>query len=379
MIHKTMSQLRTPAVGLWVKLLTLTLILGLLSAPAWATPPIQAGDSQILDGARLVSPLYYPQNWGKLVQIPSVMLQFSEDSQSSIFQPDSPALAAPLVLPAQAPNQTQTGVARPPDSLPPGEWNNILTQIKEAEYHYTWYEPDGEYRAPNQAHGWQINSTAQGVQLTPRQAEENWQWGLIPLGYGYGDHLQTVSHPSTQTATKNRLDLRWDAILTEWHFNNDQGLKQNFSLTTRPQQLPKARILPNFPDSPDLLRSKNTLFAPLKGEMATLPLQLVLTVSGNLQPALTADNQTILFKNDSGQTILRYSDLYVYDAAGRQLPSQFSISDPSASLKTSLQFAIEETPGQSKIQNPKSKIAIGWRCLFFTPAFLLFYPWFVLA
>ena len=55
------------------------------------------------------------------------------------------------------------------------------------------------------------------------------------------------------------------------------------------------------------------------------PLLLEMTLDTTLTPHLIDQRQAILFKNETGQVILRYDQLLVTDATERELPAHFEL------------------------------------------------------
>ncbi|MBU0496125.1 MAG: hypothetical protein KKA73_13695 [Chloroflexi bacterium] len=58
-------------------------------------------------------------------------------------------------------------------------------------------------------------------------------------------------------------------------------------------------------------------------------MELTFALRGSLRPELDGDGRTLRLKDAGGQTALLYDQLAVYDATGRSLPAQFSLSPGS--------------------------------------------------
>ena len=140
--------------------------------------------------------------------------------------PNAPAISLPK-LPA-----VEHSTA--PAELQAGEWSSIQSQIRQAEYQITWHEASAEqpqpyYWAPNQAQGWGLVFTPQGLELTPAGEGGDWSWGLSLLGYGY-DQLRAPVQAPEIVVKAQRLSYRLSENLTEWYLNTPDGLEHGFSL-----------------------------------------------------------------------------------------------------------------------------------------------------
>ena len=128
-------------------------------------------------------------------------------------------------------------------------------------------------------------------------------------GIGYGDHAQPVLK-GTLNATGNRIDYGRvtsdGSAFTEWYVNSPRGLEQGFTL---PQP-------------------------PLSGQMGGSDDRLVLefTLSGSLMPSVSKDGSEAAFARTDGGSPLRYSELYVFDALGRDLPSRMAMRNGRLAL-----------------------------------------------
>ena len=114
--------------------------------------------------------------------------------------------------------------------------------------------------------------------------------GLRLEGYGYGEQLTTPA-PASVHAAGTRIEYQRGA-LTEWYINDVRGLEQGFTLRERP--------------------------AGSDGG----PLEIELSVSGNLQPALVGDH--IELRRD-GRAVLQYTGLRAWDSAGQSLNARMAV------------------------------------------------------
>jgi hypothetical protein len=179
--------------------------------------------------------------------------------------------------------------ASPPAGLK--DWTALREQIHASAYRFN--EADGIYTTNNAKQQLQARITQKAVLVTPRQAD--WQLGLSLSTYGYGSQLKTVAAGRTMI-TERGLESRHPGI-TEWYVNNERGLRQNFTLAQPP------------------------------GQPGAEPLRVILHVNGDLSPQLAADRQTIHLNDHSGDTVVHYGGLYVYDALEQTLPAHFALAD----------------------------------------------------
>ncbi|MCP4426869.1 MAG: hypothetical protein GY803_20465 [Chloroflexi bacterium] len=216
-----------------------------------------------------------------------------------------------------------------PDGLTANEWQHIQSQIAAAEYRFMPMPIGSDaYAAPNRAQDWQVAFSPAGTQVYPANGffnavqDQDWSWGLMLTGYGYGDKdLTDLQNPSANsgqvlsglalTADKETIVYQWDDNLSEWWINSPAGLEQGFTLQRRPP-----------------------FAAPYT------PLVLEMVVSGSLTPAL--DDGVILFQDDAGKTILRYDRLHVVDADGETIPARLQIAPLSVSRGNIIQIVVDD-------------------------------------
>jgi len=213
-------------------------------------------------------------------------------------------------------------------------WAAVQEQIRQDMYAISSdVGRDGipSYHGYNHAHNFDLTFTADGVQLSPGQPapdlasdklldplqaaehqpagadeEEQWEWGLHFTGYGYEGSVQPVSAPVEMIADGNRIEYRHDGI-TEWYINDDRGLEQGFTINTPP--------------------------ASAGGGAGGEGLILEMALETDLTSLLSGDAQTIDFTLPDGNVILlRYTDLYVTDVTGKELPASLSLSPFSISI-----------------------------------------------
>ncbi|MCJ7549071.1 MAG: integrin alpha, partial [Anaerolineae bacterium] len=253
--------------------------------------------------------------------------------------------AAPQSEPTTEPQSTEVdpgpnGVTeedRVPDELAdvPGAtddwWSTVQGQIQRDMYRVSLdVAEDGTpvHHGRSLAHNFDISFSAGGVSLAARQPSRaadldyslngvlaanpqppaadqgpRWEWGLRLTGYGYKQNVETVPAPVEAVATDNRLTYYREGLV-EWYVNDERGLEQGFTL-----------------DGP-----------PTSAGDGALVLEMALTT--DLTPMLVDEGQTVAFVLSGGNVIaLRYADLYVNDATGRQLQSHFILGRDSISIE----------------------------------------------
>ncbi|MFQ5616179.1 MAG: integrin alpha, partial [Anaerolineales bacterium] len=263
---------------------------------------------------------------GKLLQLALITAVFAAVFGGlSLF----PAQAAPPDRPApERGNPAAPPPAGQDDSLPPGAtaewWATVRENIRQSEYRITRQAetdlPDvtAAYQAPNRAHNLRTYFTGRGPVVVPRdETAPSWRWGLTLTGYGYQEAVQPIAPPAGIAVHGNRVEYNYQLSidnyqLAEWYINDERGLEQGFTLSA----------------------------PPTPHSLSPTPLVLQLAVRGNLTPLLNDNNQTIEFSIQNPKpvlsevevstienrvTVLRYSDLRVYDATGRKLPAWFEL------------------------------------------------------
>jgi FG-GAP repeat protein len=157
-----------------------------------------------------------------------------------------------------------------------------------------------DYQAKNASHKLALGFGAEGVDVRPEQDPE-WRMGMKLSTIGYGEDMQPVAS-GVMTTSGNRVEVRYGNAesspeVTEWYLNGPLGLEQGF-----------------------------TLNRPPAGKTQTGHLVLTLTLSGDLTAVPNDDGREVRFHTTHGKTSLRFRDLYVLDATGRQLPSRFILA-----------------------------------------------------
>lgn len=182
--------------------------------------------------------------------------------------------------------------SEPPHSLSAANWNTITSQIQQQQYRVS--AGDGGYRAHNLSQQWQTQFDETGFTVTPQVGK--WTWGLTLTHYGLAGAEQPVRDLTAINARDNRVEYVRDPILTEWFINDTRGLEHGFTLHQRPDG---------------------------EGEVLALTLQ----VHGSLHPQEQPDGRGVTFIDETGAAVIHYAGLMVFDAQGRDLPSNLRVEN----------------------------------------------------
>ena len=181
-----------------------------------------------------------------------------------------------------------------PEGLTKTAWEKIRASIERDRYRLNKDDRSGEYQAPNYAHGFHTTFTREGFEVSPRKEEKAWIWGLSLSKYGYGSDLHAVTGAEKIITKDNRIEYhRGDMV--EWYINDHRGLEQGFTLKARPS-----------------------------GRMGSGLLQLQMRTTGNLIPGVEKEGKGIVWRDALGKEVFRYSGLYAYDAAGKELGARMA-------------------------------------------------------
>src|SRR5215475_8119490 len=152
-----------------------------------------------------------------------------------------------------------------PEGLTGAAWTQMRAAVERDLY---GLQAQGDtYRAANPAQGLSMTFGQDGFEVRPGHGEGQWRWGLRLRAYGYGDRLHPPA-PAARVVSDNRIEYR-RGDLVEWYVNDHRGLEQGFTLNRRPA-----------------------------GPGGDAPLQLQLSPTGDLSPALTGDARGIEWRQE---------------------------------------------------------------------------------
>jgi hypothetical protein len=196
-----------------------------------------------------------------------------------------------VALPATA---GQSGTTTSPDQVPEGLGKSDWQSIRAAHegWKHRFHAVEGGWQANNPGQQWTTHFDGRGFLATPKDA--NWTWGLQFQSYGFAGNLIEVSGTPEVRAGEQRLSYQWDDNVEEWFVNDQRGLEHGFIIKERPA-----------------------------GGKIGEPLVFTMTTVGGLRPTLSADAQTVHFRDAASAPVLNYSGLKVWDAEGTMLSSRF--------------------------------------------------------
>lgn len=175
-----------------------------------------------------------------------------------------------------------------PQGLATTDWSSILAAHDAANRAIVAVN-DGSHAARNPSQQWNIDFDEGGFSVRPDSA--SWSWGLRLRHYEAGRAV-TLREPKSVASEADRLVYRWDDTVQEWFVNTPHGLQQGWTFSRAPA------------DSSSL--------------------QIVLDVSGELTPRVSADAKSVAFEDESAGTALTYSGLHAWDADGKSVPVRFA-------------------------------------------------------
>jgi hypothetical protein len=180
--------------------------------------------------------------------------------------------------------------------------------LRRAEYQITWQEKTylsglaAAYQRRT-AHNLRTFFTGQDPRdLTPLRSKSGLGMGHESFQLWQTRKTGAVGYPR-MAAQGNRFDYQYHCAIREWYVNDERGLEQGFTVNAPPNK--------DFDD----------------------PLVLELVITGSLHSELSMDGQSVDFVTGRGARVLRYSDLYVFDSAGKALPSWMELSQDGQALQ----------------------------------------------
>ena len=138
--------------------------------------------------------------------------------------------------------------------------------------------------------------------ISPDSVQPRWSMALRWTGFGRGSALVQVAPPHGQQLAGNRLGL-WRGSSEEWYINGSLGIEQGFVIADAP------------------------------ADDSDAALSVAVEVTGELQPTLAPDGQSVGLRDTSGVTRLRYSDLFATDANGRSLDAHMEVAGSTIVLR----------------------------------------------
>ena len=180
-------------------------------------------------------------------------------------------------------------------------WSDVQQKIRDQEYYITYQERShlsekkGAYHAPNRGQNLRTYFTSEGIRIIRRTgAKHTWNAGLSLEGVGRDDRIISLPKDKAPVAVGPHFEYHRGSLV-EWYNNTPEGLEQGFTVTEKIEG---------------------------KGYLA-----LFLRIYGNIKPVLSDEGKAIYFLTSSNKQVLKYSDLYVFDAEGKRLTSYFELAN----------------------------------------------------
>lgn len=161
---------------------------------------------------------------------------------------------------------------------------------------YSCIPTSNGWQAQNPGQRWITEFNNHGFLVTPISSD--WTWGLQLESYGFGDEQYAVSGIPNVQVDEQQITYQWDNLIREWFINDQRGLEHGFILKDRPDTHSEG--------------------APLVIRMRTM---------GSLIPIINSSYDGVIFNDHSGNSVLNYDGLKVWDADGKILASKFELVD----------------------------------------------------
>ncbi len=201
-------------------------------------------------------------------------------------------------------SETATNVkGHEPSTFDTTWWSLARKHLIESEYNVTLSDKtpiegiDSAYQAPNRAYNFRTYFMSDRMVITPRTSMENgWKCVLKPNGYGRGAEALSSAR-GAPSVYDNRVEFSYGAGMTEWYFNDQNGLEQGFTIVER--------ILGGIESS----------------------FWIETALGGDVTAELKEKGRSVDFHDESGRIILRAGDLYAVDSLGKDIECRFWTSE----------------------------------------------------
>ncbi len=224
-------------------------------------------------------------------------------------------ISVPFTLVAYAGefNSNEAQIPEKVDGYLENWWEIVQEDIIKSEYDITWQEQtylgdiSSVYQAPNRENNLRTYFQSSGLIVIPREGIElgelpPWRWEARLVAWGRDGALVPVSEANFNVE-ENRITYQRDDGLIELYTNQKEGMEQEFILVEAPE-----------------------------GSQSDQPVQLELTIGGDLAPQIGSDESEIGFYSASGENVLRYGSLHAFDAEGDYVPVWMSLNNATVSL-----------------------------------------------
>jgi hypothetical protein len=212
-------------------------------------------------------------------------------------------------------------------------WPTVQEQIRRSEYYVTWQEQtyledvSAAYQAPNRAQNLRTYFTPDGPIIIPRVWPDKvdappWRWEIRLVAWGREGALQSASRAVLEVQD-NLIGYQRQAVSADPTATN---LPSAFEPSSG------QNLIERYRNEKEGIEQGFTLLSPPPGRHAEQPLQLGLTLGGDLIPEILQDGAAAKFRSPDGTAGLRFGSLTAMDATGRLLPAWLSLQGSTLTL-----------------------------------------------
>ena len=183
----------------------------------------------------------------------------------------------------------------------------IRRDMEAQEYYIRFQESAGALQSPNRAQNLRFSYHPDGFSMKTRMdslGTENWEVSMKVAGIYRGRTRKLTPEQNPEQEIKyNHLQYHHDGGLTIEYKNDLAGMRQNFILETRPE-----------------------------GEG---PLAVAMELETELEPLLSSEKELVFTELTPEQTLenkVRYKDLKVFDANGKEMPARMMLQENMLAL-----------------------------------------------
>ena len=180
-----------------------------------------------------------------------------------------------------------------PEGLTASDWASVRTAYQ-AHRHDVVPTATG-YKTRNPGQRWLTEFDGHGFITQPDAG--GWQWGLELKSYGFAGQKRGLSQRAPVTAEGGRVTYQRSAGLKEWFVNDPRGLEHGFTVEQSPGE----------------------------ADQRGVELEFDLEVRGNLRAETASQKDGLRFIDEGGGSVVTYSGLKAWDAAGQKLPARFVV------------------------------------------------------
>lgn len=182
------------------------------------------------------------------------------------------------------------------DQVAPSDLAGIRAAYRVGQRRFVSTRSGFAARDPRQA--WALSFDGRGFAVTPDGGA--WTWGMELESFGFAGFETKVPGQAESEADGARLSYGWDGNLSEWFVNGERGLKHGFTLQQRP--------------------------------MGAGPLRFQMEVRGDLSGRGLPGGNGLGFADASGDVVVTYTGLRVFDALGVDQPANLTMGDGQVSI-----------------------------------------------